>query len=46
MSFLPSALLLVRSMANNANGNKQVIFSGIAWYYGDNDTTFRILLHI
>ena len=37
-SLLPSVLLRVRSMSNNANGNKRVIFfSGIAWYYGDND---------
>ena len=29
-------------MSNNANGNKRVIFfSGIAWYYGDNDFIVR-----
>ena len=34
-SLLPSVLLRVRSTSNNANGNKLVIFSGIASYYGD-----------
>ena len=29
-------------MSNNANGNKRVMFfSGIAWYYGDNDFIIR-----
>ena len=37
-SLLPSVMLRVHSMSNNANGNKWVIFfSRIAWYYGDND---------
>ena len=41
-SLLPSVLLRVRSMSNNANSNKRVIFfSGIAWYYGDNDFIIR-----
>jgi len=36
---LPSILLWVCSTSNNANGMQQTsdIFSGIAWYYGDND---------
>ena len=33
---LPLALLLVLHTRNNTDGNKFVIFSGIAWYYGDN----------
>ena len=33
---LPLALLLVLRTRNNTDGNKLVIFSGIAWYYGDN----------
>ena len=39
MSLLLSVLLWVCSTCNNANGNKLTsdIFSGIAWYYGDND---------
>ena len=28
-------------MSNNANGNERVIFSGIAWYCGDNDFIIR-----
>ena len=32
---LPLALLLVLCTCNNTDGNKLVIFSGIAWYYGD-----------
>ena len=39
---LPSVLLRVRSISNNANGNKRVIFfPGKAWYYGDNDFIIR-----
>ena len=43
---LPLALLLVLRTRNNTDGNKLVIFSSIASYYGDNyilsvvDTTF------
>ena len=37
MSLLPSLLLRMHSTSNNANGNKPVIFSSIAWYYDDND---------
>ena len=40
MSLLPSVLLRVHSTStkcNNANGNKAVIFSGIACHYGDHD---------
>ena len=33
---LPLALLLVLHTRNNTDGNKLVIFSGIALYYGDN----------
>ena len=33
---LPLALLLVLRTHNNTDGNKLVIFCGIAWYYGDN----------
>jgi len=33
---LPLALLLVLRTCNNTDGNKLVIFSGIASYYGDN----------
>ena len=34
-SLLPSVLLRVRSVGNNAKGNKRVMFfSAIAWYYG------------
>ena len=33
---LPLALLLVLCTRNNTDGNKLVIFSGIASYYGDN----------
>ena len=29
--------LQVHSMSNNANGDKEYFFSGMAWYYGDND---------
>jgi len=32
----PLALLLVLRTRNNTDGNKLVIFSGIAWYYCDN----------
>ena len=32
---LPLALLLVLRTRNNTDGNKLVIFSRIAWYYGD-----------
>ena len=32
---LPLALLLVLRTRNNTDGNKLVIFSGIALYYGD-----------
>ena len=32
---LPLALLLMPHTRNNADGNKLVIFSGIALYYGD-----------
>ena len=32
---LPLALLLVLRTRNNTDGNKFVIFSGIALYYGD-----------
>ena len=32
---LPLALLLMLCTGNNTDGNKFVIFSGIAWYYGD-----------
>ena len=35
-SLLPLALLLVLRTRNNTDGNKLVIFSGIALYYGDN----------
>ena len=42
MSLLPSVLLRVCSMSNNANGNKRVIFSGIVSYYGDNDFIIQI----
>ena len=28
-------------MSSNVNGNKRVIFSGIALYYGDNDFIIR-----
>ena len=34
--FLPLALLLVLHTRNNTDGNKLVIFSGVASYYGDN----------
>ena len=34
--FLPLALLLVLHTRNNTDGNKLVIFSGIALYCGDN----------
>ena len=34
--FLPLALLLMLCTRNNTDGNKLVIFSGIASYYGDN----------
>ena len=47
MSLLPSELLQVCSTSNNANGNKQakqvIFFSGIAWYYGDNDFRFHCM---
>ena len=33
---LPLVLLLVLRTRNNTDGNKLVIFSGIASYYGDN----------
>ena len=33
---LPLALLLVLCTCNNTDGNKLVIYSGIAFYYGDN----------
>ena len=33
---LPLALLLVLRTRKNTDGNKLMIFSGIAWYYGDN----------
>ena len=33
---LPLALLLVLHTHNNTDGNKLMIFSGIASYYGDN----------
>ena len=33
---LPFTLLLVLRTHNNTDGNKLVIFSGIALYYGDN----------
>ena len=32
---LPVALLLVLCTCNNTHSNKLVIFSSIAWYYGD-----------
>jgi len=35
-SLLPSVLLLMLRTCNNTDGNKLVIFSGIASYYGDN----------
>ena len=35
-SLLPSVLLLELRTHNNTDGNKLVIFSGIALYYGDN----------
>ena len=35
-SLLPLALLLMLRTRNNTDGNKLVIFSGIASYYGDN----------
>ena len=35
-SLLLLPLLLVLCTGNNTDGNKLVIFSGIAWYYGDN----------
>ena len=38
---LPLALLLVLHTRNNTDGNKVVIFSGIAWYYGDNYIVFK-----
>ena len=38
---LPLALLLVLRTCNNTDGNKLVIFSSIAWYYGD---TYLVLL--
>ena len=37
---LPLALLLVLRTCNNTDGNKLVIFSGIALYYGDTYTYF------
>ena len=41
-SLLPPVTLGVHSMSNNANGNEQVVpFSGIAWYYGNNDFIIR-----
>ena len=39
---LPLALLLVLRTRNNTDGNKLVIFSGIAWYYGDNYIIYSI----
>ena len=44
---LPLALLLVLRTRNNTDGNKLVIFSGIALYYGDNYIVFaqNILPH-
>ena len=47
MSVLPSVLLWVHSISNSANGNKQVIFSSIAYYY-DNDLSYKpsISLHV
>ena len=35
-SLLPFAMLLMLRTRNNTDGNKLVIFSGIASYYGDN----------
>ena len=40
----------MHSMANNANGNKRVIYflPGIAWYYGNNDfivEAFHFIAH-
>ena len=35
VGLLPSALLLVLCTQNNTDGNKLVIFSGTALYYGD-----------
>ena len=45
-SLLPLALLLVLRTRNNTDGNKLVIFSGIALYYGDNYILTRKLFHI
>ena len=42
---LPLALLLVLRTRNNADGNKLVIFSGIASYYGDNQW-LTLLFHL
>ena len=36
MNLLLLALLLVLRTRNNTDGNKLVVFSGIASYYGDN----------
>ena len=38
---LPLALLLVLRTRNNTDGNKLVIFSGIALYYGDTSLSNR-----
>ena len=33
-------------MSNNANGNKRVIFSGIAWCHGDKDFIVRTIARL
>ena len=47
---LPLAMLLVlhtrnNTYGNNTDSNKVVIFSGIAWYYGDTYHTFKGAAH-
>lgn len=46
VAVLPSVLLQVHTMCNNANGTKWVIFSGIGWYYGDLSYKPFISLHV
>ena len=43
---LPLALLLVLRTRNNTDGNKLVIFSGIALYYGDNYIIYHDIIMI
>ena len=42
---LPLALLLVLRTRNNTDGNKLVIFSGIASYYGDNYLVYENIMN-